>query len=154
MARDEPGSGTMQKSSTSAFNSAAQTFAFGFSGIDPSGNRVGYVGLLPMTPNGGGTGGTITGGLIDSNDNGSTTGRRGGTPPCTVSGTYTLSATPGVVLSLNFGANTLDFDFYVSSGAVQTKTGPGALTLSRSLPPTRLMQPILRFLDRWFSRLL
>ncbi len=123
------GSGTMQKSSTSVFNSAAQTFAFGFSGIDPSGNRVGYVGLLPMTPNGGGTGGTITGGLIDSNDNGSTTGLCG-TPPCTVSGTYTLSATPGVwQLSLNFGANTLDFDFYVSSGAVQTKTGPGALTL-------------------------
>ncbi|HLX83864.1 MAG TPA: hypothetical protein VKR59_08195 [Terriglobales bacterium] len=123
------GSGTMQKSSTSVFNSAAQTFTFGFSGIDPSGNRVGYVGLLPMTPNGGGTGGTITGGLVDSNDNGSATSLCG-TPPCAVSGTYTLSATPGVwQMVLNVGANTLDFDFYVSSGTAQTKTGPGPLTL-------------------------
>jgi hypothetical protein len=123
------GSGTMQKSSTSVFNSAAQTFAFGFGGIDPSGNRAGYVGLLPMTPNGGGTGGTITGGLVDSNDNGSTTGLCG-TPPCAVSGAYTLSGTPGVwQMALNVGANTLDFDFYVSSGTAQTKTVPGPLTL-------------------------
>src|ERR1700686_1454418 len=66
------GSGVLQKSATStAFNAGAQTFVFGFSGVDSTGGRVGYVGMLPMTPSG--TGGTITGGLLDANDNTTTT---------------------------------------------------------------------------------
>src|SRR5258708_25939511 len=66
------GPGILQKSAASTvFNAGAQTFVFGFTGVDSTGNRVGYVGMLPMTPSG--TGGTITGGLLDSHDNGNTT---------------------------------------------------------------------------------
>jgi hypothetical protein len=123
------GSGVMQRlSGTSSFNSSAQTFAFGFTGVDSNADRVGYVGLLPMTPNSNGTGGTITGGLLDSNDNGSTTSVCG-TPPCSVTGTYTLNANGSWTMALTAGTKTLNFDFYVSTGTAQTKTGPNSLTL-------------------------
>ena len=122
------GSGVLQKSATStAFNAGAQTFVFGFTGVDSTGGRVGYVGMLPMTPSG--TGGTITGGLLDANDN-TTTTNVCGTPPCNVAGSYQLDPTiPGLWhMTLNT-AQTQHFDFFVSGGQTQTKTGPNPLTL-------------------------
>ena len=71
------GSGVMQKSAANTvFNAGAQTFVFGFTGVDTAtgGNRVGYVGMLPMDGSG-----NITGGLLDPNDNGTNVC---GTPPC------------------------------------------------------------------------
>ncbi|MGA9494277.1 MAG: hypothetical protein ACLP0H_02960 [Terriglobales bacterium] len=123
------GSGVMQPLSTGThFNTQGQTFAFGFTGVDSNGKRVGYAGLLPMTPNGNGTAGTITDGLLDSNDNGSPT-TVCATPPCTVTGNYSLQANVSWQMTLNVGTTVLDFDFYVSAGTTQTKTGPGALAL-------------------------
>ncbi len=115
------GSGVMQKSAAGAiFNAGPQTFAFGFEGVDSSGYQVGYVGLLPMTPSG--TGGTITGGLIDTNDNGTATNYSN------VTGTYTLNANGSwhMILTPVAGTN-LGFDFFVSSG--QTKTASDPLTI-------------------------
>jgi hypothetical protein len=118
------GSGVMQKSAAgTVFNAGAQTFVFGFTGVDSTGNRVGYVGLLPLTPSG--TGGTITGGLLDVNDNGS---NACGSTPCPVTGTYQTDGTiPGLWhMTLN-SVTTLDFDFFVSGG--QTNAQPNPLTL-------------------------
>jgi len=118
---DITGSGVMQESAANTiFNAGPQTFAFGFEGLDSSGNRVGYVGLLPMTPSG--TGGTITGGLVDSNDNGTATSYT------SVTGTYTLNANGSwhMILTPVAGTN-IGFDFFVSSG--QTKTASNPLTL-------------------------
>jgi hypothetical protein len=122
------GSGVMQQPANGTqFNTGGQTFAFGFTGVDSNAERVGYVGLLPITPNGNGTAGTISGGLLDANDNGTLT-TVCGTPPCSVTGSYTLNA--GVwQMTLTSGSKTLDFDFYISAGTAQTKTGPGPLTL-------------------------
>ena len=113
------GSGVMQESA--AFTLAKQTFVFGFTGVDPSGNRVGYVGMLPLTESG-----TISGGLADSNDNGTASSYT------SVTGTY--SADPSIAglwhmpLTLTSGTS-LDFDFFVAGGATQTKTAPNPLTL-------------------------
>jgi hypothetical protein len=120
------GSGVMEKSAAIQFNAGAQTFVFGFTGVDAAvnGNRVGYVGLLPMTPTSA-TSGTISGGLLDVNDNGSDAC---GTTPCNVTGTYQLDGTiPGLWhMTLN-SVTTLDFDFFVSAG--QTSNAPNPLTL-------------------------
>ncbi len=115
------GSGVLEKSAAgTVFNAGAQTFAFGFTGVDSSGKRVGYVGLLPMTPSA--TGGTIAAGQLDINDNGTASSYSN------VTGTYTLNA--GVwQMALNYGTTTLDFDFFVAGGTAQTKTGPNPLTL-------------------------
>jgi hypothetical protein len=110
------GSGTMEKSVTGQFNSAAQNFVFGFTGFDSSGNRVGYVGLLPMdgtatatTP------GNISGGLADANG---TAASACAVPPCIVTGTYRLVG--GVwTMQLLLGNQSLDFDFFIGSGSVQ-----------------------------------
>jgi len=135
------GSGVMQKSAAgTVFNAGAQTFVFGFTGVDSTGDRVGYVGMLPMTPSG--TGGTITGGLLDSNDHGSTNSVCG-TPPCSVTGTYQLDGTiPGLWhMTLN-SVTTLHFDFFVSAG--QTNSQPNPLTLfAISTDPTDSTHPAL-----------
>ena len=118
------GSGVLQKSAANtAFNSGAQTFAFGFTGVDSTGNRVGYVGMLPMTPSG--TGGSITGGVLDVNDNGSNVC---GAQPCNVNGLYSADPIiPGLWhMTLNL-VTTLDFDFFVAAG--QTNAQPNPLTL-------------------------
>jgi hypothetical protein len=116
------GSGVLQKSAASTiFNAAAQTFAFGFTGVDATGNRVGYVGLLPLDGNG-----NITGGLLDSNDNGTNVC---GAQPCNVSGTYS-QPNPNLPtlwhMTLTSGT-TLNVDFFVSAG--QTSNAPNPLTL-------------------------
>jgi hypothetical protein len=121
------GSGVLQKSAAgTVFNAGAQTFVFGFTGVDLTGGRVGYVGMLPMTPSG--TGGTITGGLLDSNDDGSTISVCS-SPPCSLTGTYQVVANGLWHMTLNTGTTTLQFDFFVSAGTAQTKTGPDPLTL-------------------------
>jgi hypothetical protein len=125
------GSGIMQKSGNQ-FNGSGQTFVFGFTGVDSysNGNRVGYVGMLPMTPNVSGTGGTIAGGMMDTNDNKATSNICGASP-CSVAGTYTQDSTFSGLwhMTLTAGTATLDFDFVVGGGATQTKTGPNPLTL-------------------------
>lgn len=114
------GSGSMEKAGTQ-FNSAAQKFVFGFTGVDSSGNRVGYVGLLPMTPSSA-TSGSISGGLLDPNDNGTTTNVCG-TPPCNVGGSYQADAAiPGLWHMTLTTAVTQRFDFFIGSGQANAKS--------------------------------
>jgi len=119
------GSGIAQKSSSPNLFTGDQTYAFGFTGVDFGGNRVGYVGLLPMnTVNGSGT--VANNGQIDVNDNGNATNICG-TGPCSfssgsytadlnISGLYHMTLTPGAAAPMNF-------DFFISSGAA-SKTNP------------------------------
>jgi len=122
------GSGVLQKSAANTvFDAGAQTFVFGFTGVDKAtaGNRVGYVGILPMDGSG-----KITGGLFDTNDNGINVC---GAQPCNVSSTSTYSQ-PNANLPTWWqmtlsSVSTQKFDFFVSGGQTQTKTGPNPLTL-------------------------
>jgi hypothetical protein len=140
------GSGVLQKSVASQFNSAAQTFAFGFTGADKAtgGNRVGYVGMLPM--DGSGNIGNVAPALLDSNDNGSPT-TVCGAPPCTVAGAYSkpnASLPTWWNMTLTSGAITQHFDFFVSGGQTQTTTGSNPLTLyAISTDPVDAAQPAL-----------
>src|SRR6202158_5687849 len=115
------GSGVMQQPTTGGgFNTGKQTFVFGFTGVDLSRNRGGYAGMLPMNGSG-----VISGGLADSNDNGTTNSYS------SVTGTYQYDAASGLghmALTLTAGT-TLNFDFFVAGGGTQTKTGPNPLTL-------------------------
>jgi hypothetical protein len=123
------GSGVMQESAANTvFNNGPQTFAFGFTGVDSAGSRVGYVGLLPMDGVGDiGDGATPV--LFDANDGGTSVC---GAQPCTGTGTYSqpdATNLPGLWhMTLN-STVTLDFDFFVAGGKTQTTTGPGPLTL-------------------------
>ena len=119
------GSGIMQKSGT--FSLGTQTFVFGFTGVDAgvNGTRVGYVGMLPMTPGSNNIGG-ITGGLLDVNG---TTANGCGTSPCNVAGSYQYDSSTGLGHMTLTTATTQHFDFFVSGGQTQTKTGPNPLTL-------------------------
>jgi hypothetical protein len=120
------GSGVLQRSApNTVFNAGAQTFVFGFTGVDKAtaGNRVGYVGMLPLDGSG-----KITGGLLDPNDNGNNVC---GAQPCNVTGTYSqpnASLPTWWQLTLS-SVSTQKFDFFVSGGQTQTKTGPNPLTL-------------------------
>jgi hypothetical protein len=107
------GSGIAQKSSSSNLFTGDQTYAFGFTGVDSGGKRVGYVGVLPMNGSG-----MVIGGQMDVNDNGNDTNICGA-GPCSVAGTY--SADPNIPglwhMILNAGSAALmDFDFFISSG--------------------------------------
>src|SRR6202790_2042711 len=112
------GSGIAQKSSNSNLFTGNQTYAFGFTGVDAGGNRVGYVGLLPMNGSG-----MVVGGQMDVNDNGNDTDICGA-GPCSVAGTYSadtcncglwhMTLTPGTAAPMNF-------DFFIASGS----TGKG-----------------------------
>jgi hypothetical protein len=107
------GSGIAQKSASSNLFTGNQTYAFGFTGVDAGGNRVGYVGVLPMNGSG-----MVVGGQMDVNDNGNATDICG-TGPCSVTGTYAADQTiPGLWhMILNSGSALLmDFDFFISSG--------------------------------------
>jgi len=122
------GSGVMQKSAAnSVFNSGAQTFAFGFDGLDVNGNRVGYVGLIPMDGSGNIGNNPNNPSLIDANDNGtattysSVTGSYGTNLTSTTCGSGTLN------MKLTAGGTALDFDFFIAGG--QTKTSSDPLTL-------------------------
>ena len=114
---DDHGAGSGLAQKTSTFNSTTkQVFAFGFTGLDPTGNRVAYAGLIPMDGSG-----NVVGGLIDVNDNGNSVNSICGTPPCTVAGTYKLNNGIGQ-LTLTSPVN-LGFDFFVASGTT-SKTNP------------------------------
>ncbi len=121
------GSGIAQKWSSPnqpSLFAGDQTYVFGFTGVDFGGNRVGYVGLLPMnTVNGSGT--IASNGQMDVNDNGNATNICAS--PCSFSsGTYTadqnisglwhMTLTPGAAAPMNF-------DFFMSSGTT-SKTNP------------------------------
>jgi hypothetical protein len=113
------GSGIAQTSAATTFFKGNQTFAFGFTGVDSAGNRVGYAGILPMNGSG-----TITGGQMDVNDNGSTTNVCGSSP-CNVTGSYSPNACNCGLwhMTLTTSASTMQFDFYISSGQT-IKTDP------------------------------
>ena len=108
------GSGIAQKSSSANLFTGNQTFAFGFTGVDAGGNRVGYAGLLPMNGSG-----MVVGGQMDVNDNGNDTDICGA-GPCSVAGTYSadtcncglwhMTLTPGT-------AAPMIFDFFIASGS-------------------------------------
>jgi hypothetical protein len=107
------GSGIAQKSSNSNLFTGNQTFAFGFTGVDSNGDRVGYVGILPMN------GSAVVSGQMDVNDKGNDTDICGA-GPCSVAGTYSADAcncglwhmtlTPGTAAPMNF-------DFFIASGS-------------------------------------
>jgi hypothetical protein len=114
------GSGIAQKSSNSNLFTGNQTYAFGFTGVDAGGNRVGYVGLLPMNGSG-----MVVGGQMDVNDNGNDTDICGA-GPCSVAGTYSADACNCGLwhMTLNAGSALLmNFDFFISSGQA-TKANP------------------------------
>ena len=131
------GSGSMEKTGTQ-FNSGAQRFVFGFTGVDSSGKRVGYVGLLPMDGSG-----TISGGLLDSNDNG-TPSNVCGTPPCNVAGSYQADA--AIIglwhMTLSTGI-TQHFDFFVGSGSTQANTKTPLALYAISAEPIDTVHPAI-----------
>jgi len=115
------GSGIAQKSASSSTFTGNQTFAFGLTGVDSIGSRVGYAGVLPMNGSG-----SITSGQMDANDNGNATSFCG-TGPCSVSGTYTADQNISGLLwhmTVNAGtADLLDFDIFIASGST-SKSNP------------------------------
>jgi hypothetical protein len=107
------GSGIAQKSSNSNLFTGNQTYAFGFTGVDAGGNRVGYVGILPMNGSG-----MVVAGQMDVNDNGNDTNICGA-GPCSVAGTYSVDPCNCGLwhMTLNAGSALLmNFDFFISSG--------------------------------------
>ncbi|MGZ4823720.1 MAG: hypothetical protein ACXVZT_03815 [Terriglobales bacterium] len=114
------GSGTAEKTSTS-IPITAQTFAFGFTGVDTIGHRVGYAGLIPMDGSG-----NVVGGSMDVNINGQSVNSICGAPPCTVAGSYTYDPISNRgQLTLTSPLNMV-FDFFVASGTT-SKTNPQTL---------------------------
>lgn len=98
-------------SPSKVFNKAAQTYAFGLTGVDSSGARTGFAGLLPISGSG-----TINGGLMDVNDNGNTSNICGGSP-CNVAGTYSADATTAGLWHFTLTtAVTQHFDMFVANG--------------------------------------
>ena len=115
------GSGNAELTSTNQFNKGtAQTFAFGLTGVDSAGHRVGYVGLLQTDGNG-----SVPGGLIDVNDNGDSTNAVCGAPPCPLAGSYVSNGNGSYRLTLTSPA--LKFDLFVANG--QAKSGTNLLNL-------------------------
>ena len=116
------GSGIAQISSNPTLFKGNQTYAFGFTGVDSGGNRVGYVGVLPMNS----TSDSISGGQMDVNDNGNSSNSICGTPPCAVAGTYKSNGNGSWHLTLTSPV-TMNFDFFIASGTTN-KTNPNPLT--------------------------
>ena len=112
------GSGIAQISSGPSLLKGSQTYAFGFTGVDSSGNRVGFVGVLTMNGSG------VINGQMDTNDNGSDTNVCGGSP-CIVTGTYSADQTVSGLwhMILTSGSVSMNFDFFIASGTTN-KTNP------------------------------
>ncbi|MGB8011653.1 MAG: hypothetical protein WCF68_08570 [Terriglobales bacterium] len=117
------GSGIAQKWTSAnqpALFAGDQTFAFGFSGVDSGGFRVGYAGILPMN------GTAVVGGQMDANDNGSATNLCGNGPCSITNATYTADATYSGLWHMTLTPGTgaaMHFDFFISSGTT-SKTNP------------------------------
>jgi hypothetical protein len=111
------GSGIARLSAGSGQLKNDQTYAFGFTGVDSSGKRVGLAGLAPMDGSG-----TISGGQMDVNDNGNSTDLC--SSPCSMIGTYTGAGQAVGTMVLISGSLTLHFDFFVSAGSGTSKTSP------------------------------
>jgi hypothetical protein len=106
------GSGIAQVSSGSGPFKGAQVYAFGFTGVDSGGKRVGYAGVLPMDGSG-----NIVSGQIDVNDNGSSSNSIcGTTPPCSVAGTYSSNGDGSWNVAITSPV-VMSFDFYIAGGA-------------------------------------
>jgi hypothetical protein len=112
------GAGVAQLSAVaSKYFKGAQNYAFGFTGVDLSGKRVGYAGVLPLN----GSTGTVSiaNGQMDINDNGVSTC---GTQPCAIAGTYSSNGNGSWHMALTSPA-TLNFDFFIASGTT-ARTSP------------------------------
>jgi len=110
------GSGVAQISGGTQPFKGDQTYAFGFTGVDATGNRIGYVGLFPMDGNG-----NIVSGQMDVNDNGSSSNGVCGAPPCTVTGTYASNGNGSYKLTLT-APIAMKFDFYIGPGSNSKST--------------------------------
>src|SRR6202521_86496 len=110
------GSGIAQKSSSSNLFSGNQTFAFGFTGVDSNGDRVGYVRILPMN------GTAVVGGQMDVNDNGHSSNIVCNASPCTVTGSYLPNVNGSWHLKLTTPVS-MGFDFFIASGST-SKANP------------------------------
>ncbi len=105
------GSGIAQISAGAGPFKGDQTYAFGFTGADSAGKRVGYVGVLNMDGNG-----TIVSGQIDVNDNGNSSNSICSAPPCAVTGSYQANGNGSWKVTLSAPA-AMTFDFYIASGS-------------------------------------
>jgi hypothetical protein len=110
------GSGIAQKSSSANLFTGNQTFAFGFTGVDSNGDRVGYVGILPMN------GSAVVSGQMDVNDKGQSSNSICTAPPCTVTGSYVPNGNGSWHLTLTSPV-TMGFDFFIASGST-SKANP------------------------------
>ncbi len=110
------GSGIAQKSSSANLFTGNQTFAFGFTGVDSNGDRVGYVGILPMN------GTAVVSGQMDVNDNGHSSNSVCTSSPCTVTGSYLPNGNGSWHLNLTSPVN-MGFDFFIASGST-SKANP------------------------------
>jgi len=109
------GSGIAERTSSSSLFTGTQTYAFGFTGVDLGGHRVGYAGVFPMTGNG--TSGTIAGGQLDVN------GAAFCASPCAATGSYTYNPASNMgQISLTLPVP-LVLDFFIASGQ-SNKTNP------------------------------
>ena len=87
-------------------------FAFGLTGVEPAGNRVGYVGLF-------GTAGSTVSGLLDTDDSSGQTTNICGTSPCSVTANFTFpvsGSTNQGTLTLTSGAWTQSFALFGANG--------------------------------------
>ena len=111
------GSGIAQISSGPNLLKGNQTYAFGFTGVDSGGSRVGFVGVLTMNGSG------VISGQMDTNDNGTNIC---GASPCIVTGTYSADQTVSGLwhMVLTSGSLSLNFDFFIASGTTTNKTNP------------------------------
>ena len=106
------GSGFAVSSSKNKFNQGTTaTFAFGFTGVDASNSRVGYAGLLPTDGIS-----SVSGGLIDVNDNGSATNSVCNSSPCPIAGTYSYNANTNLGHLTLTSPKAMAFDFFVANG--------------------------------------
>lgn len=106
------GSGIAKISVSPSIFKGAQTFAFGLTGVDAVGNRIGYAGVLPM--NGSGGSGNITGGQMDVNDNGNSSNGICASP-CSITGNYSPNGNGSWKLTLT-SPIAMTFDFFIASG--------------------------------------
>jgi hypothetical protein len=111
------GSGVAQISAGPGPFKNYQVYAFGFTGVDSSFKRVGYVGLLPMDGSG-----NIAGGVMDVNDNGQSSNSVCNAPPCAIAGKYTSNGNGSYNITLTAPV-AMSFDFYIASGS-SSKTTP------------------------------